>query len=159
MADLKPVPPRDRQRWADAGAVDQGDRRPLRECAACGGFVAFVQSSRTGKWYLADCFRYRGGDRFYYVKASPHFKTCERVLADRAAEEARERDKADEDARFAVCLAAIREMAAGFESSHGAGYGSLPEYETALNALFVEHGFEHLAVYGSLRDHGSAGES
>lgn len=65
------------QRYADAGATRQGDRKPMKSCGTCGAYVVFVQSTKTGKWYLADTFRY-GGDTeaYYYVKASPHFKTC-----------------------------------------------------------------------------------
>jgi hypothetical protein len=61
--------------YADAGATRQGDRREMKKCEACGDYVAFVQSS-SGKWYLADCFPYRGGQSFYYRKDSAHFKTC-----------------------------------------------------------------------------------
>jgi hypothetical protein len=61
--------------YADAGATRQGDRRAIKKCSACGGYVAFVQSS-SGKWYLADCFPYRNSDKFYYRKDTAHFKTC-----------------------------------------------------------------------------------
>ena len=61
--------------YADAGATRQGDRRAMKKCEACGDYVAFVQSS-SGKWYLADCFPYKGGQSFYYRKDSLHFKTC-----------------------------------------------------------------------------------
>jgi len=64
-----------RQSYASDGAVAQGGSLKMKRCGACGGEVVFVQSKKSGKWYLADCFRkYNGG--YYYVKASPHFKTC-----------------------------------------------------------------------------------
>lgn len=66
---------------ANAGAQRaQGDRRNIKQCDKCSGLVVFVQSSKTDKWYLADVFAYQGEDRdsgqFYYMKNSPHFKTC-----------------------------------------------------------------------------------
>ena len=77
-AELRPVLyPNGQKRHADAGATRQGGSHPMKECSACGRFVVFVQSTKTGKWYLADCFRYPGHDAYYYIKASPHFKTCE----------------------------------------------------------------------------------
>lgn len=64
-------------KMADAGATHQGDPIPMKECSACLGKVVWVKSIKTGKFYLADCFRYSGdGDNWYYVKATPHFKTC-----------------------------------------------------------------------------------
>ena len=63
------------QRMAGPGGVRQtGGSRPVKECGACRGAVAFVES-KSGKWYLADCFTNRSGG-YYYVKGSPHFKTC-----------------------------------------------------------------------------------
>ena len=77
------------QRYADAGAAQQGGNRPIKRCTACGMYVVFVQSTKTGKWYLADCARYSHRDAYYYVKASPHHETCGRVVAERRANEAR----------------------------------------------------------------------
>jgi hypothetical protein len=62
------------QKFADAGAVRaQGDSKPMKKCD-CGALVVWVKSARTGRSYLAHCFRYSGlmSDRYYYVKASVH---------------------------------------------------------------------------------------
>lgn len=81
--ELKPVKyPNGQTRYADDGAVAQGGLCALKQCSACGGYVVFVKSTKTGKWYLADCFPYAGGNGFYYVKSSPHFKSCEKRVAE-----------------------------------------------------------------------------
>ena len=68
---------------ADAGAVHQGDPIPMKQCSACLGRVVWVKSTKTGKFYLANCYRYTGdGDNWFYIKASPHFKTCAQRVAD-----------------------------------------------------------------------------
>jgi ssDNA-binding Zn-finger/Zn-ribbon topoisomerase 1 len=89
--ELTPVLyPNGGQRYANAGATNQGKGRAMKECQACGGYVVFVESSRTGKWYLADCFPYANGHSYFYVKAAPHYKTCEKraeVSASLVAEE------------------------------------------------------------------------
>lgn len=97
--------------YAEPGAVSkQGGSRPVKQCSACGGFVVFVQSTKTGKWYLADCFdKYKGG--MYYVKASPHYKTCARVLEQRAEGERREAEKRRE---LAECDAYVTNLVAFF---------------------------------------------
>lgn len=81
--ELKPVLyPNGQKRYADAGATQQGGPIPMKECSACGGKVVFVQSSKTGKWYLADCFPYAGArESYFYVKSEPHFKSCEKRVA------------------------------------------------------------------------------
>ncbi len=38
---------------ADRG---QGDRRPIKECPTCKMPVAWVQSQKTNKWYLANAY-------------------------------------------------------------------------------------------------------
>lgn len=76
-------------KFADGGRQTQDGPRPIKVCGSCGGHVVFVQSKKTGKWYLADCFPY--ADRsdsaqttsYFYVKSSPHFKTCERRQTER----------------------------------------------------------------------------
>lgn len=75
------------QRYATAGATQQGGRAALKECSACGGYVVFVKSIKTGKWYLADCSRYNSdglGEAYYYRKDKPHFASCEKRQADNA---------------------------------------------------------------------------
>jgi len=69
---------------ADGGALQQDGSKCVKVCSACNGKVVFVQSIKTGKWYLADCFPY-GNDNlgtprqnWFYVKSAPHFKSCER---------------------------------------------------------------------------------
>ena len=85
------------KRMAGPGGVRQtGGNRPVKECGACGGAVAFVES-KNGKWYLADCFMGRNGG-YYYVKASAHFKTCgERVAKKAEINEVRNREQARDD--------------------------------------------------------------
>lgn len=93
LTDLKDA--RGFQKWADGGANDQDGKKPVKVCSACGGKVVFVQSKKTGKWYLADCFPYANmsesarPDSYFYVKASPHFKSCERIAKDRSDSEAK----------------------------------------------------------------------
>ena len=68
---------------ADAGAVHQGNPIPMKQCSACLGKVVWIKSTKTGKFYLANCYRYAGdGDNWFYIKASPHFKTCAQRVAD-----------------------------------------------------------------------------
>lgn len=63
---------------ADAGATHQGNPIAMKECSHCRGRVVWVKSTKTGKFYLADCYRYAGdGDNWYYMKSSPHFKNCQ----------------------------------------------------------------------------------
>ena len=91
------------KRMAGPGGVRQtGGNRPVKECGACGGAVAFVES-KNGKWYLADCFMGRSGG-YYYVKASPHFKTC----GERVAQKAEMRRIQDERAAAEAELEALR---------------------------------------------------
>jgi hypothetical protein len=110
-AELKPVLyPNGMQRKADAGATDQGGRHAMKECSACGRFVVFVQSTKTSKWYLADCFRYQGHDAYYYVKASPHFKTCERMQKEAASTVAYEQLRSLNSTKTAEMLASMDEL-------------------------------------------------
>lgn len=68
---------------AGPGATAQADERlTIKICGECQSYVVFVKSNRTGKFYLADVFRgHKYG--FYYVKASPHFKTCAKRAIER----------------------------------------------------------------------------
>lgn len=101
------------KRYANGGAVNQQGSRPIKRCGACGGLVVFLKSKRTGRFYLADCFPYASGDAYYYVAQSPHFKTCERKLADRA-ESARREANADAGRTFtAIVFAATEHGASG----------------------------------------------
>lgn len=78
-------------KFADGGASKQDGVKPIKVCGCCFGNVVFVQSKKTGKWYLADCFPYADlsdsarSTSYYYVKSSPHFKTCERRQSERAS--------------------------------------------------------------------------
>ncbi len=78
---------------ASDGAVAQGGSRKMKQCSACGNYVVFVQSRKTDKWYLADCFPKKNGG-YYYVKASLHFKTCAES-AERREEYRRIRNEGD----------------------------------------------------------------
>ncbi len=73
--------------FADAGNV-KGEKKPMFKCE-CSGRVVWVKSARTGKNYLANCFRYGRGDSnyesYWYGANSPHFTTCE--------EQAKQRDQ------------------------------------------------------------------
>ncbi len=62
-------------KYADAGATRQGERRPMKTCNKCGAYIVLVPN-QNNKWYAADCYPYAKGDNYYYIKASPHFKTC-----------------------------------------------------------------------------------
>ena len=65
------------QREADGGVQkNQGGYLKIKICGDCGGKVVFVQSTKTGKFYLADVFEYNSGN-FFYSKAHPHFKSCQ----------------------------------------------------------------------------------
>lgn len=95
MSDLTDLKREDgSQKWADGGANQQDGSRPIKVCSACGGKVVFVQSTKTGKWYLVDCYPYANNSdsyrptSYFYVKSSPHFKSCERKAKDRADSEA-----------------------------------------------------------------------
>ena len=87
------------QKWADGGANRQDGNKPIKVCGCCGGKVVFVQSNKTGKWYLADCFPYADlsdtgrPTSYFYVKSSPHFKSCERKAKDR-------QDRQDNEAKL-----------------------------------------------------------
>lgn len=71
------------QIYAGPGAAAQTDDiRPMKVCGTCQSYVVFVKSNKTGNYYLADCFKGQG-DGFYYVKASPHFKTCQKRQIER----------------------------------------------------------------------------
>jgi len=135
--ELTPIlRPNGRPMTADAGATAQGKPCPIKKCGACGGYVVFVQSSKTCKWYLANTFRY-GGDveAYYFQKNSPHFTTCaDRVKANEAldAQIAEER----KNQRLAQALAAWRaEMrAAGIEFTREMHDAKQAEIEAALDA-------------------------
>jgi len=63
------------QREADGGVQkNQGGYLKIKICGDCGGKVVFVQSTKTGKFYLADVFEYNSGN-FFYSKGHPHFKS------------------------------------------------------------------------------------
>jgi hypothetical protein len=65
--------------WITGGAIEQDGSRQLHRCGECGGDVVWVKSHRTGRHYLADVSQGYNGQRFY-MKSSPHFKSCgERV--------------------------------------------------------------------------------
>lgn len=141
--ELSPVlRPNGEPRLADAGATYQGAPIAMKKCSACGGFVVFVKSTRTGKWYLADCFRYHGSDAYFYVKASPHFKTCEREQNRRRAEDEAEQAKAEKDRRWDAAYAELGEVGQRWKETHGPGYASQPEYLNEFNAVLIKHGFE-----------------
>jgi len=89
-----------RQKYADGGAVQQDGRKPIKVCSNCQGKVVFVESTKTGKWYLVDVFPYADmSDKpvvrksYFYAKSKPHFKSCERKASDRVRQE--EQDKKD----------------------------------------------------------------
>jgi len=98
---------------AGPGATAQADERlTIKICGECQSYVVFVKSTRTGKFYLADVFRgHKYG--FYYVKASPHFKTCQKraiefqiVELEREVKELHERHMSEADAIHDQCVAA-----------------------------------------------------
>ena len=60
------------------GTAQQGGPKNVLSCEKCGGLVVWAES-KNGKFYLADVFQ--GISVLYYVKASPHFKSCEDKLA------------------------------------------------------------------------------
>jgi hypothetical protein len=128
-------------KYADAGATQQGGPIPMKKCSACQGHVVWVKSTKTGKFYLADCFRYSGGESYFYVKASPHFKTCEERVASQERLRQEELQKADETKRWEVARAEL--MAC---SERWKGNGSDPGYEAEWNGILVRNGFEHMAI-------------
>lgn len=68
---------------ADGGALEQDGWKSVKVCSACNGKVVFVQSIKTSKWYLADCYPYCNENlgtprqKWFYVKSAPHFKSCQ----------------------------------------------------------------------------------
>ena len=75
----------ERRLTADGGTT-KGEKKPLFKCE-CGGYVVWVKSAKTGKNYLANCYRRGGLDAeytsYWYAAHSPHFKTCEEQAARR----------------------------------------------------------------------------
>jgi hypothetical protein len=122
------------QVFADGGANVQDGRRPVKVCSTCGGFVVFVKST-AGKWYLANCYKYannerRGGfDSFYYVKASPHFKTC---ANNKNANDAMARETMVRAvwSRFMVSVATSRADGLDFDAAVAVAVAELPEWLT-----------------------------
>lgn len=82
-----------RPRYADGGVQqNQGGNAKIKICGDCGSKVVFVQSTKTGKWYLADVFQYKNGNH-YYSKADPHFKSCQTEQNDKKIFELQEEIK------------------------------------------------------------------
>lgn len=74
----------ERRLTADAGRI-KGEKKSVFKCE-CGGYVVWVKSAKTGKNYLANCYRYgnlTGTDfiSYWYAAHSPHYKTCEEQAA------------------------------------------------------------------------------
>ena len=129
------------QVFADAGAQrKQGDHRPMKACSACGGFVVFVQSTKTGKYYLADCFQYHTAN-WYYVKASPHFKTCQR-RRELAAEMERQRAVTEEHRQIGANARAFSmELQNWMTEQQAAGRAvSDEEYAAKSDELWLTYG-------------------
>jgi hypothetical protein len=61
---------------ASNGAVSQDGEKSVVQCGVCMGKCVWAES-KSGKWYLADVFSSESGG-FYYIKGSPHFKSCDR---------------------------------------------------------------------------------
>lgn len=65
--------------FADGG-ITRGEKKPMFKCE-CSGRVVWVKNSKTGKNYLANCFRYGRADSdyesYWYGANSPHFRTCD----------------------------------------------------------------------------------
>jgi len=59
---------------AQQGTAQQGGNKDVLLCEQCGGLVVWA-TSKNGNYYLADVFQ--GISILYYVKASPHFNSCE----------------------------------------------------------------------------------
>lgn len=137
-----------RQRYADAGGVRQGGPRPIKICGACQRPVVFVESTKTGKWYLADCARYTNRDAYYYVKASPHYKTCADTVATRRANEARYEIEKTTRAKGKDLLAIADEMreldltgddwTAAFEARYAAVQAKYADQIAQLQAIIEE---------------------
>jgi quinol monooxygenase YgiN len=134
--ELTPVlRPNGRPMTADAGATAQGKPCQIKKCGACGDYVVFVQSAKTGKWYLVNTYRY-GGDNeaYYYQKNSPHFTTCaNRVKANETLDaEINEERKMQ---RRAAALKAFMEetQAAGIEMTREMYSAKIAEYDAQNN--------------------------
>lgn len=73
--------------WAYPERPNNHEHRAVKVCPECGHEVAFVQSTKTGKWYLCDVHESNAvktdpktgviTKQFSYDSASPHFKTCQ----------------------------------------------------------------------------------
>jgi hypothetical protein len=78
MTKTERKPLRKTDRWAsDIGR--NGDNKPIKICPECHHDVVWVESSKTGKFYLADVFHYDtagGNQRIVYNAGRPHYKTC-----------------------------------------------------------------------------------
>lgn len=73
-----------RQKWADDGAVKQQGSKAIKQCE-CGTLVVWLKSSKTGRSYLAQCYRYHTdgpAESFYYQGHAVH--THERCAAKKA---------------------------------------------------------------------------
>lgn len=125
------------QKYADQGATRQGDRLAMKRCGACGSYVVFAKSTKTGKWYLADCFRYEGSDNYFYVKASPHFKTCESNQRRADATAARSDLQTLNDQRAKECETVIQELRS-LNLDHDALVVELDARLTALSTKYAD---------------------
>lgn len=99
-----------RPRYADGGVQqNQGGNAKIKICGDCGSKVVFVQSTKTGKWYLADVFQYKNGNH-YYSKSDPHFKSCQTEQNDKKIFELQEEIKTLDVARLKVVEQIIAEQ-------------------------------------------------
>lgn len=128
-------------KYADAGAVHQGDPIPMKKCSACQGYVVWVKSTKTGKFYLADCFRYQGGESYFYVKASPHFKTCEQRVATNERLLQEELKKAEEAKRWADIEAELHACSERWKNNRND-----PGYGKEWNEILTRKGFPQMAI-------------
>ena len=147
--ELRPVLDRfQNPKKADAGATYQGDPIPMKECAKCLGKVVWVKSTKTGKFYLADCFRYSGdGDDWFYIKASPHFKSCETRVEENTRTLAEDQDRRDRDRRWDAAEPEICELYARWQDQYGDtptnGYISDPKYHAEYIKILHRHGLDN----------------
>ena len=117
---------------AGPGANAQDGLLPVHKCLACESEVVWAESRSTGKRYLCDVYRGYLDQRFY-VKASAHFATCEKIRSEKA------------DRRRAEAAADDREAYESFERCDTDGFLSqwakgLTAQQKRLQAQLIENG-------------------
>lgn len=144
--ELRPVLLDGKPYYASPGATKQGDPLPMKQCSACLTNVVWVQA-KSGKWYLANCYTNRSHSGHFYVKADPHYITCQKIQEQRAADEKAEQDKARENALWVQATEELMALSVRWREQYGPEYDTQSaEFRGEWNAILAKYGFSKYEI-------------